>query len=53
MIVVVVCLILIAFAFGWYGRGIFENLTGYDKIREKSRQRESSRNRMSGGNTLL
>ncbi len=31
--------IVVSLAFGWYGRGIYENLHGYDKIREADRRR--------------
>ena len=31
--------IITSLAFGWYGRGIYENLRGYDKIREADRRR--------------
>ena len=35
----IVLAIVVSLAFGWYGRGIYENLHGYDKIREADRRR--------------
>ncbi len=39
MLVVVVSVVAFALAAGWYGRGIYENLTGYNKLREADRRR--------------
>lgn len=38
VIIVALALFALAAAGGWYGRGIYENLRGYDQLREADRR---------------